>query len=131
MKVDERRAALINGLHTAKPEFSSCRRGCVDGNVRIWKDSTLKDQQKLVTAFSSIQGHRPGVRKCECCCGLATTIRISGKGSLTVYYAAGKISSIMAWDLDKEQLVYSIPSLSDSSMGFASSLYWFLTFLLA
>ncbi|CBI18071.3 unnamed protein product, partial [Vitis vinifera] len=49
----------------------------LDGNVRIWKDSILKDQQKLVTAFSSIQGHRPGVRKCECCCGLTTTIRIS------------------------------------------------------
>ena len=28
MKVGERRAALINGLHTAKPEFSSCRWAC-------------------------------------------------------------------------------------------------------
>ena len=33
-----------------------------DGNVRIWKDYTRRGQQKLVTAFSSIQGHRPGVR---------------------------------------------------------------------
>lgn len=33
-----------------------------DGNVRVWKDYTLKGKQKLVTAFSSVQGHRPGVR---------------------------------------------------------------------
>ena len=32
-----------------------------DGNIRIWKDYTLKGKQKLVTAFSSIQGHKPGV----------------------------------------------------------------------
>ncbi|KAJ9694108.1 hypothetical protein PVL29_009882 [Vitis rotundifolia] len=36
-------------------------------------------------------------------------------------YAAGEISSIMAWDLDKEQLVYSIPSLSDSSISALSA----------
>lgn len=33
-----------------------------DGNIRIWKDYTSKGRQKLVTAFASIQGHRPGVR---------------------------------------------------------------------
>ncbi|KAL0347540.1 UNVERIFIED_CONTAM: Regulatory-associated protein of TOR 1 [Sesamum calycinum] len=33
-----------------------------DGNIRIWKDYTSKGQQKLVSAFASIQGHRPGVR---------------------------------------------------------------------
>lgn len=33
-----------------------------DGNIRIWKDYTSKGEQKLVTAFSSIQGHKPGVR---------------------------------------------------------------------
>ncbi|KAF9595648.1 hypothetical protein IFM89_001549 [Coptis chinensis] len=33
-----------------------------DGNIRIWKDYTLKGKQKLVTSFSPIQGHRPGVR---------------------------------------------------------------------
>ena len=33
-----------------------------DGNIRIWKDYTLKGKQKLVTAFSSIRGHKPGVR---------------------------------------------------------------------
>ncbi|KAL7226728.1 hypothetical protein ACSBR1_021741 [Camellia fascicularis] len=33
-----------------------------DGNIRVWKDYTLKGKHKLVTAFSSIQGHRPGVQ---------------------------------------------------------------------
>lgn len=33
-----------------------------DGSIRIWRDYTQKGQQKLVTAFSSIQGHKPGVR---------------------------------------------------------------------
>ncbi|KAG4925337.1 hypothetical protein JHK87_050877 [Glycine soja] len=31
------------------------------------------------------------------------------------HYASGEISSIMLWDLDKEQLVNSIPSSSDFS----------------
>ena len=33
-----------------------------DGSIRIWKDYTVKGKQKLVTAFSAIQGHKPGVR---------------------------------------------------------------------
>lgn len=33
-----------------------------NGNIRIWKDYSVKDSQKLVTAFSSIQGHKPGLR---------------------------------------------------------------------
>ena len=33
-----------------------------DGNIRIWKDYNVRNKQKLVTAFSSIQGHKPGVR---------------------------------------------------------------------
>jgi len=36
--------------------------GAADGNIRIWKDYTLKGKQKLVTAFSSIHCHKPGVR---------------------------------------------------------------------
>lgn len=40
--------------------LSTCDAG--DGNIRIWKDYNLKGKQKLLTAFSSIQGHRPGVR---------------------------------------------------------------------
>ncbi|KAG5146186.1 hypothetical protein JHK84_031729 [Glycine max] len=33
-----------------------------DGNIQIWKDYTLKGKQKLVTAFSLIHGHKPGMR---------------------------------------------------------------------
>lgn len=33
-----------------------------DGNIRIWKDYNVRNKQKLVTAFSAIQGHKPGVR---------------------------------------------------------------------
>ena len=33
-----------------------------DGNIQIWKDYLLKGKQKLVIAFSSIHGHKPGVR---------------------------------------------------------------------
>ncbi|XP_022023127.1 regulatory-associated protein of TOR 1 isoform X3 [Helianthus annuus] len=33
-----------------------------DGNVRIWKDDISRGKQKLITAFSSIHGHRPGAR---------------------------------------------------------------------
>ena len=33
-----------------------------DGNVRIWKNFAQKGGQKLVTAFSSVQGHRAAGR---------------------------------------------------------------------
>ena len=33
-----------------------------DGNVRIWKNFACKGGQKLVTAFSSVQGHRAAGR---------------------------------------------------------------------
>ena len=33
-----------------------------DGNVCFWKNYTMKGKQKLVTAFSAMQGHRAAVR---------------------------------------------------------------------
>jgi regulator-associated protein of mTOR len=33
-----------------------------NGNVRVWKNFTQKGGQKLVTAFSSVQGHRAAGR---------------------------------------------------------------------
>jgi regulator-associated protein of mTOR len=33
-----------------------------DGNVRVWKNFAQKGGQKLVTAFSSVQGHRAAGR---------------------------------------------------------------------
>ncbi|KAF5190287.1 Regulatory-associated protein of tor, partial [Thalictrum thalictroides] len=84
-----------------------------DGNIRIWKDYSLKGKQKLVTAFSSIQGHRPGVR------GLNAVVDWQQQSGYL--YASGEISSVMLWDLDKEQLVNSIPSSSETSISALSA----------
>ncbi|KAB1224581.1 Regulatory-associated protein of TOR 1 [Morella rubra] len=80
-----------------------------DGNIRIWKDYNRKNKQKLVTAFSSIQGHKPGVRSLNAV--------VDWQQQSGYLYASGEISSIMLWDLDREQLVNSIPSSSDCSIS--------------
>ncbi|KAK4396053.1 Regulatory-associated protein of TOR 1 [Sesamum angolense] len=80
-----------------------------DGNIRIWKDYTSKGQQKLVSAFASIQGHRPGVR--------SVNAVVDWQQQSGYLFASGEISSIMAWDLDKEQLINTIPLASDSSIS--------------
>ncbi|GFP83213.1 regulatory-associated protein of tor 1 [Phtheirospermum japonicum] len=80
-----------------------------DGNIRIWKDYASKGKQKLVTAFASIQGHRPGVR--------SVNAVVDWQQQSGYLFAAGEISSIMAWDLDKEQLVNSIPLAPESSIS--------------
>ncbi|KAF3776242.1 Regulatory-associated protein of TOR 1 [Nymphaea thermarum] len=99
---------LVNELDDSLLLVASC-----DGNVRVWKDYTQSGRQKLVTAFSSIQGHRPGAR------GVNAVVDWQ---QLTGYlYAAGEISSIMVWDLDKEQRSNSIYSLSDSSISALSA----------
>ncbi|PRQ42771.1 putative transcription factor WD40-like family [Rosa chinensis] len=84
-----------------------------DGNIRIWKDYTLKGKQKLVTAFSSIQGHKPGVRSLNAV--------VDWQQQSGYLYASGELSSIMLWDLDKEQLVNSIHSQSDCSISALSA----------
>ncbi|QCE12025.1 regulatory associated protein of mTOR [Vigna unguiculata] len=80
-----------------------------DGNIRIWKDYTLKGKQKLVTAFSSIHGHKPGVRSLNAV--------VDWQQQCGYLYASGEISSTLLWDLDKEQLVNTIPSSSDCSVS--------------
>ncbi|PSS32732.1 Regulatory-associated protein of TOR like [Actinidia chinensis var. chinensis] len=95
--------SLVNELDDSLLLVASC-----DGNVRIWKDYTLKSKQRLVTAFSSIQGHRPGVR--------SVNAVVDWQQQSGYLYASGEISSVMVWDLDKEQLVNSIPSSSDCSI---------------
>ncbi|XP_054780131.1 regulatory-associated protein of TOR 1 [Prosopis cineraria] len=80
-----------------------------DGSIRIWKDYTFKGKQKLVTAFSSIQGHKPGVP--------ALNAVVDWQQQSGYLYASGELSSIMHWDLDKEQLVNPIPSSSDCSIS--------------
>ncbi|KAE9622282.1 putative transcription factor WD40-like family [Lupinus albus] len=80
-----------------------------DGNIRVWKDYSLKGKQKLVTAFSSIHGHKPGVRSLNAV--------VDWQQQSGYLYASGEISSIMLWDLDREQLLNSIPSSSDCSIS--------------
>ncbi|GJT22243.1 regulatory-associated protein of TOR 1 [Tanacetum coccineum] len=80
-----------------------------DGNVRIWKDYTTRGKQKLVTAFSSIHGHRPGVR--------SVSAVVDWQQTSGYMYSSGEISSTMVWDLDKEQLLSSIPLASDCSIS--------------
>ncbi|KAG2691057.1 hypothetical protein I3843_09G213400 [Carya illinoinensis] len=95
---------LVNELDDSLLLTASC-----NGNIRIWKDYYLKSKQKLVTAFSSIQGHKPGVRSLNAV--------VDWQQQSGFLYASGEISSIMLWDLDREQLVNSIPSTSDCSIS--------------
>ncbi|KAL8232514.1 hypothetical protein R6Q57_002292 [Mikania cordata] len=76
-----------------------------DGNVRIWKDYISRGKQKLVTAFSSIHGHRSVAR--------SVSAVVDWQQQSGYMYASGEISSTMVWDLDKEQLLCSIPLASD------------------
>ncbi|XP_028556354.1 regulatory-associated protein of TOR 1 isoform X2 [Dendrobium catenatum] len=84
-----------------------------EGNIRIWRDYTLKGKQKLVTAFSSIQSHRSGVR--------ASNAVVDWQQQSGYLYASSEISSILLWDLDKEQNISSISSSSDSSISVLSA----------
>jgi len=82
-----------------------------DGNVRIWKNFTQKGGQKLVTAFSSVQGHRAAGRR----------IVIDWQQQSGCLYASGDMSSILVWDLDKEQLLSTIQSSADSAISALSA----------
>ncbi|KAK9734343.1 hypothetical protein RND81_04G133000 [Saponaria officinalis] len=78
-----------------------------DGNVRIWKDYMQKGQQKLVTAFSSIPMQGPSTRN-------VNTV-VDWQQQSGYLFASGDIPSIKVWDLEKEQLLHSIPSSCNSS----------------
>ncbi|XWS22111.1 hypothetical protein CRYUN_Cryun29cG0006600 [Craigia yunnanensis] len=99
---------LLNELDDSLLLVASC-----DGNIRVWKDYTLRGKQKLVTAFSSIQGHKPGVR--------SLSAVVDWQQQSGYLYASGEISSVMLWDVNKEQLVNSIPSSSDCSVSALAS----------
>ncbi|XP_037433769.1 regulatory-associated protein of TOR 1-like isoform X3 [Triticum dicoccoides] len=85
--------------------------GSSDGNVRIWRNYTQKGGQKLVTAFSSVQGHRAAGR----------SVVIDWQQQSGYLYASGDMSSILVWDLDKEQLLNTIPSSADSGISALSA----------
>ncbi|CAN7002417.1 unnamed protein product [Brassica rapa subsp. trilocularis] len=91
---------LVNELDDSLLLVASC-----DGSVRIWINYATKGKQKLVTGFSSIQGHKPGARDLN-----AVVDWQQQSGCL---YASGEVSTVSLWDLDKEQLVRSIPSESE------------------
>ncbi|KAK4377456.1 hypothetical protein RND71_003752 [Anisodus tanguticus] len=84
-----------------------------DGNIRIWKDYTARGQQKLVSAFSSIQGLRPGSR--------SVNAVVDWQQQSGYLFASGEISSIMAWDLEKEQLVNTTPTSLNCSISALSA----------
>ncbi|XP_010553141.1 PREDICTED: regulatory-associated protein of TOR 1 isoform X2 [Tarenaya hassleriana] len=94
---------LINELDDCLLLVASC-----DGSIRIWRDYMTKGKQKLVTAFSSIQGNKPSAR------GL--NVVFDWQQQSGYLYASGEMPSIMLWDLEKEQLVNSIPSFSDCAV---------------
>ncbi|KAK1391180.1 Regulatory-associated protein of TOR 1 [Heracleum sosnowskyi] len=84
-----------------------------DGSIRIWKDYTVKSRQKLVTAFYSIQGHRPVVSSMNAV--------VDWQQQSGFLYASGELSSTVVWDLEKEQLINSIPLQSDCSVSALSA----------
>ncbi|CAN1303366.1 Regulatory-associated protein of TOR 1 [Linum perenne] len=99
---------LVNELDDSLLLVASC-----DGNIRIWKDYCVRGKQKIVTAFSSIQGHKPAAR--------STNAVFDWQQQSGHLYASGEESTVMLWDLEKEQLVNSIPSSSDCRVSSLSA----------
>ncbi|KAG2294999.1 hypothetical protein Bca52824_041668 [Brassica carinata] len=91
---------LINELDDSFLLVASC-----DGSVRIWKNYATKGKQKLVTGFSSIQGHKPSARDLNAV--------VDWQQQSGYLYASGEVSTVALWDLEKEQLLRSIPSESE------------------
>ncbi|XP_062094822.1 regulatory-associated protein of TOR 1-like isoform X6 [Humulus lupulus] len=100
--------SLVNELDDSLLLAASC-----DGNIRIWKDYASKDEQKLVTAFSSIQGYKPGIRSLNAV--------VDWQQQSGYLYASGEVSRIMIWDLDKEQLFNSVLSSPDCNISALSA----------
>ncbi|XP_030481186.2 regulatory-associated protein of TOR 1 isoform X2 [Cannabis sativa] len=100
--------SLVNELDDSLLLAASC-----DGNIRIWKDYASKDEQKLVTAFSSIQGYKPGIRSLNAV--------VDWQQQSGYLYASGEVPRIMIWDLDKEQLFNSVLSSPDCSISALSA----------
>ncbi|KAL0787621.1 regulatory-associated protein of TOR 1 [Brassica napus] len=91
---------LINELDDSFLLVASC-----DGSVRIWKNYATKGKQKLVTGFSSVQGHKPSARDLNAV--------VDWQQQSGYLYASGEVSTVALWDLEKEQLLRSIPSESE------------------
>ncbi|XP_074322528.1 regulatory-associated protein of TOR 1-like isoform X2 [Apium graveolens] len=83
-----------------------------DGSIRIWKDYSVKSRQKLVTAFYSIQGHRPVVSSMNAV--------VDWQQQSGFLYVSSELSTVV-WDLEKEQLINSIPLQSECSISALSA----------
>ncbi|KAL9673526.1 hypothetical protein QQ045_029785 [Rhodiola kirilowii] len=99
---------LVNELDDSLLLVASC-----DGSVRIWKDYTIRGKQRLVTGFFSIQGQKTGLRS------LNTVVDWQQQSGLL--YASGELPSVMVWDLEKEQLLNSIPWSSEYGISALSA----------
>eukprot|EP00249_Psilotum_nudum_P023321 c28829_g1_i1 orf=818-4927(+) len=84
-----------------------------DGSVRVWKDYTQWNKQRLATAWQSVQGHRSGAGSIH---AVVDWQQITG-----FLYASGDVSPIMVWDLNQELVASSILSLSESSISALSA----------
>lgn len=80
-----------------------------DGSIRVWKDYTQKGKHRLATSWQAVQGHGPA--------GLGITAVVDWQQMTGCLYATGQTSSIMVWDLDREQLASSISTHSDSAIS--------------
>uniref|UniRef100_A0A7N0T3I6 Raptor N-terminal CASPase-like domain-containing protein n=1 Tax=Kalanchoe fedtschenkoi TaxID=63787 RepID=A0A7N0T3I6_KALFE len=99
---------LVNELDDSLLLVASC-----DGSVRVWKDYTIRGKQRFVTGFLSIQGHRTGIRS------LNTVVDWQQQSGFL--YASGELPSVMVWDLEKEQLLNSIPWSSECGISAISA----------
>ncbi|KAJ1688768.1 hypothetical protein LUZ63_012923 [Rhynchospora breviuscula] len=90
--------------------------GSNDGNVRVWKNFTVKNKQKLVTAFSSVPGQQKSTIR-------NATVDWQQKSGY-LYAGCGDSSSIHVWDLEREQLLSPIPPIppvTDSGISVLSA----------
>lgn len=120
---DYEEAALVNTFENHSAADKGVSRMCLlnelddslllvasnDGCARVWKDYTQNDKQQLVTAWQTIQGHRPGARNMKAV--------VDWQQSSGYLYASGEISSIMVWDLSQEIVAYNIASQSDRTIS--------------
>ena len=86
-----------------------------DGNIRIWKDYAQKSKQILVTAFSSIQGPRPGVRTSN---AVVDWQQHSGCLVNTPYKVYLHYRGLIMYYYFKCPIVRFCWGISDSDMGF-------------
>eukprot|EP00899_Mesostigma_viride_P008691 jgi/Mesvir1/17823/Mv12917-RA.2 len=85
-----------------------------DGSVRIWKNFTEAGQRpQLVTAWQAVSGHRPGARSLDAIS--------EWQQHLGLLFAAGDLSTIRVWDVEREQFVEDMHTQTGSAVTCMSS----------